>query len=287
MYQEPKNIKEVAVSYLGQPGSNTFSAGRLYFGQQVKMLAILSVEDIIMSVQSDKSDFGIIPLENSVTGGISESLDFLCRSNLKIVGEIILRIHHCLLVKKSSANGMDIGKLGICYSHPQAFAQCRDFLKMHKNLYPFYTSDTASAANILLQDDRSDSCAVAGKTAAGIYGLKVLSENIESVKNNYTRFAVISKKENPTGNKISLVFSVKHSPGSLIKAIYPFSSRNLNLTKIESRPVFEKPWEYLFFMDFETGSDQLPVEEAIKELKEEVNFVTVLGRYMKGEVREA
>lgn len=269
------------VAYLGIPGSNTFIAGQKYFGKKIHMKPFVSINKIIQIVSTDSSLCGIIPLENSTTGSILESFDSLVNSSVSITGEIIMHIHHNLLSKEKNIIGTEK-----CLSHPQAIAQCSSFFTNHPDLVPVATIDTATAARQISISNSKD-CAIAGKEAAKIYKLNILEENIEDNSHNYTRFAIVSKTANTNGEKVSLVFSVEHKPGSLFATLEPYSKHSLNLTKIESRPVFGKPWEYIFFVDLEIGDKKDQFDRVLYEMKENVNFLRILGFYRKGDIYES
>jgi len=217
-------------------------------------------------------------VENSIEGTIGQTYDLLFSTNLKIKGETILRINHCLI----ALPGTKIKSIKNVYSHPQALGQCRQFLeKLKCNLIPTY--DTAGSVKMLKEQGLRDSGAIASERAAKIYGMKILAKGIETNKNNFTRFFIISIKDSKyTGNdKTSLMFSTKHVPGALFKCLEGFAKNKINLTKIESRPIIGKPWEYNFFLDFEGHRSEKKVKEAIKLLRKNSNFVKILGSYPK------
>lgn len=271
------------VAYLGIPGSYSFAAANFYFTKKAMFVKNDSIKEAITRVSSSACTFGVVPLENTTTGSIAETFDNLLESNLSIVGEIILHIHHNLLTDKKIKNAKEIKRL---FSHPQAIAQCQNFIKKNKNIKIEFTSDTATAASYAAGKRDKSSAAIAAKLAADLYDLKILEKNIEDNPHNYTRFAVIAKKESFKGNKISLIFSVEHKPGSLFQTLAPYARLGLNLTKIESRPVFGKPWEYIFFIDFDIDNKEKGLTQVLHEMKEHVNFLKVLGRYEKGKIYE-
>lgn len=267
------------IAFLGLPGSFSFIAAQKYFGSKVQFLGNNSVKEIIEKVENGECNFGILPIENSLTGSVYETYDLLNLSKLSITGEIILHIHHQLLGKTAE-------KIKLCYSHPQALAQCRRFFSNNPDIQSVLTIDTSSAAKIITQFKRKDIAAIAGKMAAKIYGLKILKSDIEDNPHNFTRFVVLAKIPSDKGNKISLLFSVDHKPGSLFFALAPYSSLGLNLTKIESRPVFGTPWEYVFFLDFEFNSNQKTLKTLFAQMKKHVNYLKILGMYNKGKTYE-
>jgi chorismate mutase/prephenate dehydratase len=196
-------------------------------------------------------------------------------SELKICGEISLRISHDLL--SQSGDAKDIEKI---YSHPQALAQCRQWLRRNFPHVPLVeTTSTAKAAQMAAEDPKA--AAIASSFASHLYGLKAIESQIEDYFHNYTRFLVLgSQMCDRTGkDKTSLLFSISHSPGSLYRMLRPFSEKSINLTKIESRPIKDKPWEYVFFLDFEGHAMDSPIHEAVNELKKNVLFLKLLGSY--------
>lgn len=274
-----RNHRYKKIAYLGIPGSYTFTAAQKYFATTENMLGVKTLSEIFKKVTTGVCEFGVIPLENTTTGNITDTFDHLMENKLSIIGEIILKIRHQFLVNKKQKS---IKEVKYCYSHPQAISQCEAFFTCHPWIKLKYTRDTASAAKIVSQRKKMNEAVIAGKVTAKIYDMKILAKNIEDNPNNYTRFSVISKKESFVGNKISLLFSVEHKPGSLFRCLAPYARLGLNLTKIESRPVFGKPWEYIFFIDFEIGKKEKELKQVLEEMKEHVNFFKILGRYKKG-----
>ena len=268
------------VGYLGIPGSNTYLAGKKYFGEKSDMTALDTVKDIFEKVKND-SFYGVVPVENSTTGSIFDTFDSLLNTDVSIIGEIVLHIHHNILSKSKSIN-----TINKCFSHPQAIQQCTSFFRSHSTIKPFFTKDTASAAQQVSLSNKDES-AIGNREAARIYGLNILEVNVEDNPNNYTRFAVIGNDPNKTGDKVTLSFSVEHKPGSLFATLSPYCRFGLNLTKIESRPVFGKPWEYIFIVDLEIPGKFKEFAKVLEEMKENVNFLKILGIYRKGVVYES
>lgn len=267
------------IAFLGLSGSFSFIAAQKYFGCKVQFLGSSSAAEIIEKVENGLCNFGILPIENTLTGSVYETYDLLNHSKLSIAGEIILHIHHQLLGKRD-------GRIKLCYSHPQALAQCRLFFNNNPDIQSVLTQDTSSAAKMVSRINRKNISAIAGRMAAKIYGLKVLKSDIEDNPHNYTRFVILAKIPSDKGNKISLLFSVAHKPGSLFLALYPYSRLGLNLTKIESRPVFGTPWEYVFFLDFEFNRNQKNLKMLFTQMRKNVNFLKILGKYNKGKTYE-
>ena len=205
---------------------------------------------------------------------------------MNVVGEIYQRVRHCLIANR------DAKMIRYVYSHPQALAQCRAYLQ-NKGLKPMPTYDTAGAAKMIKENKMADSTAIASKRAAELYDMEILDEGIEDRKNNYTRFFVLSPKKKKSGksdlpdsghhHKTSIIFSVRHVPGALFGILGEFAIRKINLTKIESRPTKETPWEYNFYVDFEGHLQNKAVCEALLSIKPKTSYIKILGSYKKAE----
>jgi prephenate dehydratase len=211
----------------------------------------------------------------------------LLQTKMNVVGEIYQRVRHCLIANKGTK------MIKYVHSHPQALAQCRAYLQ-NKGLRPVPTYDTAGAVKMIKENKMADSAAIASKRAAELYDMEILDEGIEDRKNNYTRFFVLSpkkkrtRKSNPydigsTSHKTSIIFSVQHVPGALFSILGEFATRKINLTKIESRPTKETPWEYNFYVDFEGHLQNKAVREALLSIKPKTSYIKILGSYKKAE----
>ena len=276
------------VAYLGIPGSYSYIAAQKYFGSSVSMVGLNNFKQIFDSVSSDKVNVGLVPVENSLTGSIYQTYDLLLERKLKIVGETILKIKHCLLINQIKINNKTqmLKKIRVCFSHPEAIKQCQSFFEKHKNIKPVFVSDTASAAKQLKIKKSEKACVISNAETAKLYGLSILRDDVQDNPNNYTRFVVVSRDSEQNGNKVSLIFSVVHKPGSLVKILEPYADLGLNLTKIESRPVAGKPWEYIFIVDFELN-DSSDLHKVLGQMKNHANFIKVLGRFEKGKIYES
>ncbi|HDN83095.1 MAG TPA: prephenate dehydratase [Candidatus Altiarchaeales archaeon] len=266
--------RKLKVCYLGPEGSFTHLAAREKFGIGTNYIALKTIEDIFEEVNEGKADYGVVPIESSTEGTVTTTLDMFIRYNIKIVGEILLKINHCLLSKYSKDD------IKVLYSHPQAFAQCRKWLRENlPNVELRECSSTSEAARIASKEKNSG--AIASKIAAEIYSLKVIEEGIQDYKENYTRFLIIGNHEaRKSGNdKTSIVFSIKDKAGALYEILEPFAKLKINLTKIESRPSRQEPWDYYFFLDFQGHKDDAKVKKALKEVEEKCVFLKVLGSY--------
>jgi chorismate mutase/prephenate dehydratase len=268
----------VKVAFQGEKGAYSESAVYKFFGASVDVKPCRDLTEAFESVDKQESKFGVVPVENSLEGSINQTYDLFLEHDLKVYGEVIVRVSHCLLANK----GTTLKQVKTVYSHPQALAQCRNFLERSGwELIPTY--DTAGSAKMLKEKKLRDAAAIASERAAELYGLKILAREIEDNLNNYTRFFVLSKEDSPkTGNdKTSIIFAAAHKPGSLYQALGEFAKRGISLTKIESRPTKQTPWEYNFYLDFEGHRSEPRCIEALEALKEYSAFIKILGSYPK------
>lgn len=263
------------VAFQGEPGAYSEEAGYAYF-DNAEMVPQESFDAVFAAVVSGVCDSGLIPIENSLAGSIHQNYDLLLRHQLYIVGEYLLRVRHCLIglpgVKRS-----DIRRV---ISHPQALGQCAAYLRdLGTATEPVY--DTAGSVKMLKFGGDRACAAIASKRAAEIYGMHILQEGIEDNSENYTRFLEIAPRpvEPVTEAKTSIVFTLKNQPGALFNALKVFAQRDIDLTKIESRPLVGKIWEYLFYIDFIGASGKPPAREALGELGEFAPMLRVLGSY--------
>ena len=268
---------ELTVAYLGPPATHTQLASLKHFGSSVRAVSEETLQDVFEAVAKEKAVFGVVPIENSIEGSVDRTLDLLIDFDVKIWAEVYLRVSHDLLSKTGKAE--DIQKI---YSHPQAFGQCRDWLRKNFPHVPLIeTVSTAQAA--MLANEEASTAAIATSLAASLHGLKVIASQIEDHLQNYTRFLVLGRKiSGRTGkDKTSVLFSIPHVPGSLCRILQTLSERGINLTKIESRPMKGKSWEYRFFVDFEGHTEDPDVDDMMKKLSNNVLFMKVLGSYPK------
>ncbi len=269
--------KRLKIAYLGPMGSFTELATIGYFGNSCTFVSAKKIQDVFELTDKRECDFGVVPVENSLEGAIGITLDLLIDSNVKICGEIYREITHNLL----SLND-DIKNLKRLYSHPQALAQCRTYIERNlPEIEIIEVESTSESARLALKD--VESAAIASTRAAELYGLKVLKSRIEDSTNNYTRFIVIGKIENsPSGNdKTSIIISVKDESGALHRALNSFAQYGINLCKIESRPMKKRPWEYIFFIDFDGHLSNKIIKRALSELSRVCLFLKILGSYPK------
>ncbi len=273
----------VKVAYLGPEGSFSHQATFHEFGGSSELLPLGSFGEVFEDVENGRATFGVVPVENSIEGSIGIVLDLLSRSNLTISAELFEKINHFALSRTG-----DPKDIRVVASHPQAIAQCKKWLsKNFKNAEFRQTSSTAEAARLASRN--KEIVAVASEYAASIYNLKILEKNIEDNTWNTTRFFVIgNRKSAPTGDdRTSIVFSLKDRPGELQKAFFePFAEAKINLTKIESRPSKERPWEYLFFVDFEGHREDKLIKSLLSKVAKKCVFLKILGSYPAGSTND-
>lgn len=273
-----KSAQGIEVAFQGELGAYSEEAVFNYFGTAVQIRPRETLEEVFKVVEDGEVQFGVVPIENSLEGIISRVYDLLLESSLKVCGETEVRVIHCLIA--GLGTGLDAIKR--VYSHPQALGQCRSFLK-HLNAELVPTYDTAGSVKMIKEKGMTDSAAIASARAAAIYGMNVVARGIEDNPNNFTRFFVLAREDaTPTGSdKTSIVFSTKDRPGALYEVLGEFARRNLNLTKLESRPTRQKPWQYNFYLDFEGHREDRQVRECLENLDKNVIFLKVLGSYPK------
>lgn len=267
----------LCIAYLGPEATFTHLAALKRFGSSVDYLPVKSIADVFMEVEKERADYGVVPIENSMEGVITHTLDMFIDSELKIWAEVSLSISHNLMSNTS------LDKIKVVYSHPQAFAQCR--LWTESNLHDVElkeVSSTAEAARLAASGE--DSAAIASDAASRLYNLKVISEKIEDSGPNFTRFLVISRSfpEKTGRDKTSIMFSIKDRVGALYDMLQPFKKCGINLTKIESRPSRRKAWDYFFFVDIEGHQKDANVSDALMELEKECVYFKILGSYPVG-----
>ncbi|MHA1294344.1 MAG: prephenate dehydratase [Promethearchaeota archaeon] len=270
----------IKVGYLGPQGSFTHQAALEFFPKAgTDFIACKNVPEVFEQIEKDNLEFGVVPIENSLQGTVRETLDLLIEKNIIIYGELELKINQNLITLRDS----NLEKIKTIYSHPQAFAQTRGWIKANLPLAKLVNTSSTSAAVKKIKELKDSSNAAIGTEIAGkFYDLKILASNIEDIPDNYTRFIVISKKENELKEgkvKTSIVYVTKHIPGALYRVLKLFAEADINLTKIESRPRRKGRWEYIFLMDFEGDKENSKVQETIEKMKENVIWYKILGSY--------
>lgn len=280
LLSETKIKIPMKIGYQGVKGSYSEEAALGFFEENNSFISFEKFEDVFRAIENQDIEYGVIPLENSSTGGINENIDLLNKYGLYIVGEEYLSIRHNLMGLK----GSNVEDIETVYSHPQAISQCQDFLENYNDWTKVSYLNTAKSAEFVKNNGHIKCAAIASKRAANIYGLEILKSNISDVDNNTTRFVIVgSKIENDSSqNKISIVLSTLHKSGSLFKVIENFSRYDINMLKIQSRPIKSKRWEYFFFIDFEGNLADDNVQRAISNIKENCIYFKVIGNYEKG-----
>lgn len=271
-----ENLK---IAYLGPEATFSYQASLKLFGSKVDFVSKKTLADVIEEVEKQRADFAVVPIENSNEGSVNTTLDELVNTNLKVINEINMRVSHCLLSKTKLEN------IKTVYSHYQALAQCSNWL--HKNLPNteiVTVNSTTQAAQLALKNIKS--AAISSEVAAKVYNLNILFKSIEDSKDNWTRFFVLGHSiSNKTGNdKTSIIFTIKDRVNTLYNILSEFSKRNINLTKIESRPTKKKVWQYIFFIDFEGHISDKKVIYAIEKIEKYCIFLKVLGSYPKADL---
>jgi prephenate dehydratase len=255
-------------------------AAKNYFSEEIECLPCKSFERVFAVVENGEATFGIIPVENSLTGSIHRNIDLLLEKDLHIVGETFLRIEQHLI----AARGVQLKDIKTIYSHPQALEQCRNFLSKLDGIESVASYDTAGSAKMILDKNLRDAAAIASRRAAEDYGMDILCEEIEDIPENFTRFHIIARESIKLGepDKTSIVFSMKNIPGALFKSLSVFALRDIDLLKIESRPLRGRPWVYFFYLDFQGHTGEERCINAIRHLQEITSYLKVLGSYKSG-----
>ena len=265
------------VCYFGMPGSNTQQAMEDFFGEDICGISCPTFQSVMEAVERGDADYGVLPIENSSTGGITANYDLLLNYSNSIIGQYVNRIDHCLL-GLPGARTEDIKKV---YSHPQGLLQCRVFLKEHPEMNPVECADTATSAKKVAADGDISQAAIAAERAAKEYGLQVIEDGIQQEKNNSTRFIMIGR--NPVylddSDKLALCIELPHECGSLYRILSHFRFNDLNMTQIESRPIKGKTWEYRFFVDIEGNLEDPAVQNALRGIREEAKSIRILGNF--------
>lgn len=272
----PKTEK-IKIGFQGVKGSFSEQALLEYFGEDIPTYNVDNFENVFEALSKGEIDYGVLPIENSSTGGIAEVYDLLRKYGFFIVGERILKVDHNLLGIK----GTKIEDLQEIYSHSQAFGQSSEFLKNYPHWKCIPYKNTATSAEFIKKENCKRKAAIGSKKAAQVYDLEIIKSNINHNKNNYTRFIIIGKELELEDdyNKISILCSLPHKAGSLHNILRVFAENNLSMLKIESRPIVGKPWEYFFYIDFEGNLNNENVNKAIKTIENNSFDFKLLGNY--------
>jgi chorismate mutase/prephenate dehydratase len=280
--------KKITAAFQGELGAYSQQAVYSFFGRDnTKRVVPLPTLQRVFSEICEKSslDFAVVPIENSLAGSVGETIDLLISKNVRIVGETSIPIRHCLIIHEDTT----IGKIKRIMSHPQALAQCREYLdKNGKNWEQVSVYDTAGSVKMIKEQKLMDTAGIASELAAEIYGMKLVKKGIEDDTTNTTRFVVVENEAKKTSamrgvpsgdDKTSAIFATKHEPGCLVRALSVLSTKGINLNRIESRPYRGRPWEYYFYMDFSGHVKDEMVSNAIDELRGAVEELKILGSY--------
>lgn len=269
----------IGVAYLGPEGTFTQQATIKHFGHSAQTMSMPAIDEVFREVEAGAAQFGVVPVENSTGGVVAHTLDSFIDSNLKICGEVVLRIHHHLLASKVTS----VEQISRIYSHSQSFAQCRKWLDTH---YPkaerIAVTSNAEAAKRMQSE--WNAAAIAGEMAAELYDLTVIAKNIEDRPDNATRFLIIGNQTvAPSGDdKTSIVVSMRNEPGALHQLLEPFYACNIDLTRVETRPSQAGAWNYVFFVDFVGHQADAPVATALKQVSARAADLKILGSYPRG-----
>jgi len=268
----------IVVAYQGEAGAYS-EEGVLNLFPDVERRPLQTIRNVFEAVEVGRADHGLVPIDNSQAGSINETYDLFLKHGLHLIGETVVRVDHCLL----ALPGSSLDGLEEVISHPQAVAQCEEFLtSLELRVRAEY--DTAGAAKRIAEDKLDRTAAIASRRAGELYGLDVLAERIQTYPDNYTRFGVISRSPDSLKDpdKSSLVFGVGHVAGSLYRCIGAFAERHLSLSKLESRPRPGRPWEYVFYVDVEAPAGAAAMVEALSEVSDHATFTRLLGTYASG-----
>lgn len=276
----------IKAAFQGEHGAFSDTAAKKYFGGSISTIPSYSFFQVFEKLKQRSVDYGVVPIENSLYGSVYETYDLLLKNSFKIHGELNLQINHCLLANKDFKI-KDIRKV---YSHPQALGQCSSFLNKLKDVEIFPSYDTAGSAILLSSSKGEHAAAIASKEAAKIYKLKILKKDIQNNKENFTRFLVISWKGNKTkivNSKTSICFELKSIPGALYRALSVFALRDIDLVKIESRPIPHKPFRYTFYADLLGNLKDKKIKLALNHLSEISVSIKEFGSYEIGKTFES
>jgi prephenate dehydratase len=274
-------------SFQGEPGAFSETAARQLLGNDIAVLPCQKFSEVFSTLETGQVQAAIVPIENSLHGSVHENYDHFLHHDLPIVGETFVRIVHNLIAPP----GVSFHKIRRVFSHPVALNQCLTFFERHPQFEKVTFYDTAGSVKMLMEEKLTDSAGIASAAAAERYGARILRKSIEDDRQNFTRFFLLTKKpatlkRDKLGGKrpwkTSLVFTTRNIPGALFRSLSAFALRDVNLTKIESRPLRGKPWEYLFYLDFLGHVEDPVVKNAIGHLRELADFLKILGCYPAG-----
>jgi prephenate dehydratase len=265
------------VAIQGERGAFSELAARTLFGRRARILPCADFETLFRSAARGRARYALAPVENTIAGSIHRVQDLLLGSRLKVAGEAIVRVAHHLI----ALPGVRLRDVRRVYSHPVALAQCEEFFRRHPRLTRVATHDTAGSLRLLREEGATDAAAIASDLAARLHRARILRRHLEDHRANFTRFFLLSRDGRPIGapDKTSVLFTTQHRPGALFRCMGVFALRDINLLKIESRPLPGRPWEYVFHVDFEGSASEERCRSALRQLEEVCDFVRVLGSY--------
>lgn len=271
------NTQKIRVVFQGADGAYSQAAMHAYFGEKVDSFHVDTFRDAMGAIEEGRADFAVLPIENSTAGIVSEIYDLLVEYENYIVGEQVIPIVHCLL----GIPGSKIEEIQMVYSHPQSLMQSSHFLLKHPDWKQISMQNNAFATKKVAEDHDKKQAAIASAFAGKLYGLEVLQEAVQNDKNNSTRFIIVTNQKifRKEAGKVSICFEVTHESGSLYHALSHFIYNRLNISKIESRPIESRNWEYRFFLDFEGNLSEPAVKNALRGLREETINMKILGNY--------
>ncbi|HEY7183263.1 MAG TPA: prephenate dehydratase [Blastocatellia bacterium] len=272
------------VAFQGEPGAFSGEAARKLLGHEVELIPCETFEKMFAEVEGGSSDYCLAPIENSLFGSVHQNYDLLLKHSLRIVGETNLRIIHNLI----AAPGTRLEDVKRVYSHPVALGQCRSFLAGRPEMRQVAAYDTAGSVKMIMESRESGAAAIGSAAAAEVYGARILVPGIEDDPANFTRFLLLAREDDCAGppagaDKTSIVFALENRTGSLYRAMAVFALRDIDLLKIESRPLIGRPWEYSFYLDFKGALAEPRVRNALAHLREFATSVKVLGSYKQAE----
>lgn len=278
------STNDPVVAFQGEMGAFSEMAARSYFSENVHVVPQPDFPGLFSAVSGGECTHGMVPIENSLMGSIHENYDLLLQQDLYIVGEIKLRIVHNLIVNP----GVRMEDVRQIYSQAPALAQCTEFIRSTEGVEAVVAHDTAGAVKQIKKEKARDAAAIAGAQAAIDYDLEILREGLENDHRNYTRFLVMASKaaEPVDPAKTTVVYALDHIPGALFKSLGVFAMRDINLLKIESRPLSGRPWEYVFYLDFEGHLASDRCRQAVEHLEQIASFIKIFGSYTQGKTVE-
>lgn len=269
------------IGFQGEPGAYSEEAARSYFNEDIETCGYALSEQVFQALLNKEIAMAMLPVENSIVGNVSVNMDLIYSEGVFAIGEMYLPIHHHLMAMP----GVKLEDISRAFSHPIALAQCRDYL-IGQNIEAITDYDTAGSCKKLAKRASKDEAAIGSKLCAETYGLEILSDNIQKVTTNITRFLLLTREQDiPEGmvqSKTSIAFTAHHQPGALLDCLQIFKKYDINMTKLESRPMAENPFDYIFFVDFQGGLRDPKTVECLKELNRDAHHVKVLGSYPEG-----